>query len=91
MDREADVLQDRVEVLPFQRRRIERARTGLEVRRMKRRKAAAIQPCTASTRARSARGQVAAESRDQRAEAASRISTQRSIEPSWFPQTPVTL
>ena len=43
-------------------------RNGLEVTRMKRRKAAAIQPCTASTSAFSRSGRLRAEGRDERAE-----------------------
>ena len=57
---------------------------------MKARKPTPIIACTASTRARSVGGRL----RPNAATAApnsARISTHRSIEPSWFPQTPATL
>ena len=54
---------------------------------MKSRKATLIRPCTASALALSVRGS----ERPKRATSApkmARISTHKSIEPSWFPQTP---
>ena len=57
---------------------------------MNSRKAAPIQPCTASTLARSDAGRL----RPNTATSAPkkvRISTHSSIEPSWLPQVPVTL
>ena len=60
---------------------------GFEVSRMKSRKATLIRPCTASALALSVARQRAAEKGDEAPKIA-RISTQSSIEPSWFPQTP---
>ena len=57
---------------------------------MKSRKAEPIQPCTASTRARSALGRFVPKPATS-APKKERISTHRSIEPSWFPHTPVIL
>ncbi len=60
---------------------------GLDVVTMKRRNAAAIEPCTASTFALSSRGRLVpkvATAAPNRA----RISTHSTIEPSWFPHTP---
>ena len=53
---------------PFDRRRRPAGRTGLDVARMNSRKAAPIQPCTASTLARSVAGRLPPKSGDQRAE-----------------------
>ena len=91
MDGEADVLQDRIEVAALRAAPGSSRANGLEVKRMKRRKAAPIQPCTASTR-RAQRGRAGcAPKTATSAPKSARISTQRSIEPSWLPQTPVTL
>ena len=57
---------------------------------MKARKAAPIAPCTASTRARRPGGRCSPKLAAAAPNSA-RISTHMSIEPSWFPQTPVTL
>ena len=57
---------------------------------MNSRKAAPIQPCTAITLARSVAGRLAPNSATSAPKMA-RISTQSSIEPSWFPQAPVIL
>jgi hypothetical protein len=62
----------------------------LEVSRMKSRKAAAIQPCTAQHVGLQPVRQVRPKTATSAPNSA-RISTQRSIEPSWFPQTPVIL
>ena len=57
---------------------------------MKAKKAAAMADCTASTLARRPGGRLPP---NQAAEAPNsvRISTQRSIDPSWFPQVPLIL
>ncbi len=63
---------------------------GFEVNSVKVRKPIAIQAWTESTRARSVGGRL----RPNAATAApnmARIRTQRSMEPSWLPHTPVTL
>ena len=57
---------------------------------MKSRKAAPIQPCTASTLARSVAGRLPPKTATS-APKKVRISTHSSIEPSWLPQTPVIL
>ncbi len=57
---------------------------------MNSRKPTAIMPCTASTRARSAGGRLLENSATAAAHSDS-MKTHRSIEPSWFPQTPVIL
>jgi hypothetical protein len=65
-------------------------RNGFEVNRMKAMKATPTEACTASTRARSLSGRLPP-NHPAMAPKRARISTQSSIEPSWFPQTPVTL
>ncbi len=90
MDREAEILQQRVEVLPFERRRARRASNGFEVMRMKARKAMVTAACTASVLARSRAGMLSRDSATTPPNSA-RIRTHSSIEPSWFPHTPVTL
>ena len=57
---------------------------------MKARKAAAIRPCTESTRACRRAGKPSPKSATSAPKIA-RISAQSSMEPSWLPQTPVTL
>ena len=57
---------------------------------MKSRKAKPIQPCTERTSAFSLSGRLLPKAAT-RAPKSARIRTQRSIEPSWFPQTPVIL
>ena len=57
---------------------------------MNNRKPAPIMPCTASTRARNSRGKLVPKSATAAPHSA-RISTQSSIEPSWFPHTPLIL
>ncbi len=62
-------------------------RNGLEVSRIKRQNATAIDACTDSTLAFSVAGKL----RPKAATAApnsERINTHRTIDPSWFPQTP---
>jgi hypothetical protein len=63
---------------------------GLDVKRMKAKNAAATEDCTARTRAFRVGGRFCP---NQAAQAPNsvRISTQSRSEPSWFPQTPVTL
>ena len=90
MDREAEVLQDRVEVAALERRLRQTRRNGFEVTRMKRWNAAAIQACTASTLAFSVAGRLPPNAATSAPNSA-RIRTQSSIEPSWFPHTPVNL
>jgi hypothetical protein len=63
---------------------------GFEVVMMNRRKAAAIDPCTASTLACSSRGRFVPKVATAAPNKA-RISTQSTIEPSWFPHTPAIL
>ena len=67
-----------------------RRRNGLEVVTMKARKAKPIQPCTESTSAFSRSGRLVPKAAT-RAPKSARMSTHRSIEPSWFPHTPVIL
>ena len=55
---------------------------------MNSRKPTAIMPWTASTRARNAGGRLSLNSATAAAHSDS-MNTHRSIEPSWFPQTPV--
>ena len=62
-------------------------RNGFEVRTMKARKATAIIACTDRTRALRVAGRLPPKSVTAAPNSA-RISTQSSIEPSWFPQTP---
>ena len=57
---------------------------------MKARKPTPIMPCTASTRAFSVGGRLLPNSATAAPNSA-RMRTQSSIEPSWFPQTPVIL
>ena len=59
---------------------------GSLVRRMKRRNAEAIQPCTARVEARSTIGMPEPNPATSPPNSA-RISTQSSMEPSWLPQT----
>jgi hypothetical protein len=63
---------------------------GFDVKRMKAKNAAATEDCTASTRALSVGGRLPPNQAAQ-APKSVRISTHRRSEPSWFPQTPVTL
>ena len=89
MDREADVLQHRVEVLPSTGAGTSR-RNGFEVKRMKSRNAAAIQRLHREHDGLQRRAGCAPNAATSAPNSA-RMSTQSSIEPSWFPQTPVTL
>ena len=57
---------------------------------MNSRKPTPIMPCTASTRARSSGGRLSQNSATAAPHSDS-MNTHRSIEPSWFPQTPVIL
>ena len=63
---------------------------GSDVSRMNSRNAAAIQDWTQSTSPRRSAG-MPREATATAAAKVARISTQSSIEPSWFPQTPVIL
>jgi hypothetical protein len=65
-------------------------RNGFEVKRMKAMKATPTAAWTDSTRARKRSGRLPP-NHAAIAPNSARISTQRSIDPSWFPQTPVTL
>ena len=65
-------------------------RNGLDVSRMNSRKPTAIMPCTASTRARRAGGKLSLNSATA-AEHSDSMNTHSSMEPSWFPHTPVIL
>ena len=62
-------------------------RNGFDVATMKMMKVAEMEPCTPSTVARRSSGRFAPNSQTAAPNSA-RISTQSSIEPSWFPQTP---
>ena len=65
-------------------------RKGLDVNRMKAKKAAAISDWMASTRARSVGGRLPP-NHAAIAPKSARISTHSSMEPSWLPQTPENL
>lgn len=80
MDRETEILEDRVEVLALARRRIEPPE-GFEVKSVKARKATVTVPWAASVPARNRAG---SERRDSATSAPNsvRIKTQSSIEPS---------
>ncbi len=65
-------------------------RNGFDVNRTKSRKATAIQAWTDRTSARSRSGRFWLNTATSAPNSA-RISTHRSIDPSWFPQTPVIL
>ena len=88
---EAGVLQDRVEVLALMAKGAGATRVnGFDVARMNRRNATVTAPCTASVLARR-RGGIPSRARATTAPNRVRMRIQRSIEPSWFPQTPVSL
>lgn len=89
MYREADILKYRVEIPPSMGAGFIRI-NGFEVIRMKRRNAAATNPCTERTFDRSVAGKLPL-NQATKAPKNVRISTHRSIDPSWFPHTPVTL
>ena len=91
MDREAEVLQDRVEILALERRRDRRRANGFEVEQDEQQEG--DRDRSPARRARSAAdvaGTACARSATSAPNSA-RMSTQSSIEPSWFPQTPVIL
>ena len=89
MDREAQVLKDRIEVAAFDRAEAKR-KNGLDVTRMNKWNVAAIQAWTASTVAFKARGMLLANVAT-KAPKNERINTHSSIEPSWFPHVLVIL
>ncbi len=81
MDREAGVLQDRIEVAALARARATTRAKGLDVSRMNSRKAAPSRPCTPSASARSLAG-MADENSAISAPQSDSTSTHSSIEPS---------
>ena len=91
MDGEADVLKDRIEVVALDRRGGRGGANGLEVRSMKSEEGGArSSACTERTSAFRRSGRFAPNAATSAPNSA-RMRTQRSIEPSWFPQTPVNL
>jgi len=84
---EAEILQDWIEILAFGRRGLETGK-GIGREQDEGRNAVAMEACTDSVLARSFSG---SERRDSATRAPKNTSTSAhsSIEPSWFPHTPV--